>query len=282
MRSAVLLRPLVLLALIAIAAWGQLFAQAPTIALAGATGAGLTIQLCATSMEFNGYQITWTTASGYAAAGNKFPESAGVAMFSSDYDTVYYPVPAGQCVLVSLPVIPDSARYIENSAPGDLECGTEYAISAFGYGLSGRFDTPVSNVLHARTLPCSSGGCTYTQGYWKTHGPDSGRKYDWPTTSLTLGSVAYSDWQLVSILNSPVKGNGLIALAHQLIAAKLNVANNAAAAAVSAPISQADAMVGSLVVPPAGTGRLSTAQTSGLVTSLTQYNEGAIGPGHCR
>ncbi len=75
------------------------------------------------------------------------------------------------------------------------------------------------------------GGCTYTQGFWKNHGPNpsGNNQNEWPVTSLTLGSVSYSDLELESILNTPVGGNGLISLAHQLIAAKLNVANGASA-----------------------------------------------------
>ena len=43
----------------------------------------------------------------------------------------------------------------------------------------------------------------------------------------------------------------------------------------------ADALIGGLVVPPVGSGSLRTQQTSGLVDTLTAYNEGDIGPGHC-
>jgi hypothetical protein len=66
-------------------------------------------------------------------------------------------------------------------------------------------------------------GCAFfTQGYWKNH-PDA-----WPLDTLTLGTVTYSKDQLLLILRRPVRGNGLVALAHQLIAAKLNVALNEA------------------------------------------------------
>ena len=70
-------------------------------------------------------------------------------------------------------------------------------------------------------------------------------------------------------------------LARQLIPAKLNVANGASDADVSSSIMAADMMIGNLVVPPIGTGSLRTSQTSGLVDTLSAYNEGDIGPGHC-
>lgn len=90
------------------------------------------------------------------------------------------------------------------------------------------------------------GGCTHTQGYWKNH-PEA-----WPVSSLKLGTVSYISAQLLSIFNEPVEGNSLISLAYQLIAAKLDIANGADPSA-----------------------------TSSLTTTLTDYNEGNIGPGHC-
>src|SRR5919197_3133672 len=105
--------------------------------------------------------------------------------------------------------------------------------------------------------------CVLTQGYWKTH-PEA-----WPVTGLTLGAVAYDQAQLLAILGEPVRGNGLVALAHQLIAAKLNRASGAPApAAVARALAEADALIGGLVVPPIGEGALEPAQTSALTSAL--------------
>jgi hypothetical protein len=101
-------------------------------------------------------------------------------------------------------------------------------------------------------------------------------------TSLTLGTVTYDQAQLLSIFNTPAAGNGLIALAHQLIAAKLNVANGADDSAVAGAIVSADALIGGLVVPPVGSGSLPNSATGALITTLANYNEGAVGPGHCQ
>lgn len=100
-------------------------------------------------------------------------------------------------------------------------------------------------------------------------------------TSLTLGTVSYTQAQLLQILNQPAQGNGLVILAHHLIAAKLNVAHGADPADAAQAIADADAMIGGLVIPPIGSGYLPPGQTSELVETLTQYNEGTIGPGHC-
>jgi hypothetical protein len=85
----------------------------------------------------------------------------------------------------------------------------------------------------------------------------------------------------MAILDNPAQGNGLVILTHQLIAAKLNIANGADPSAVQQAITDADAMVAGLVIPPIGNGYLPASQTSVLTETLTEYNEGTIGPGHC-
>jgi hypothetical protein len=61
---------------------------------------------------------------------------------------------------------------------------------------------------------------------------------------ITLGTVSYTQAQLLPILDQPAKGNGLVTLAHQLVAAKLNVAHGADPADAAQAISDADAMIG--------------------------------------
>lgn len=121
----------------------------------------------------------------------------------------------------------------------------------------------------------ADGDCTFTQGYWKNH-PDA-----WPVSSLMLGSLSYDKAELIAILKTPVKGNGLVQLAHQLIAAKLNIANGADDADIAAAIAQADALIGTLLVPPVGDGELETRVTSALNDTLDAFNNGKLGPGHC-
>jgi hypothetical protein len=120
-----------------------------------------------------------------------------------------------------------------------------------------------------------SAGCTLGQGYWKNN-PQA-----WPVAQVMLGTVTYSATELLTIFVTPVAGNGLIQLAHQLIAAKLNIANGASGAAVAATVAAADALIGALVVPPVGAGSLQTSQTSALNDTLDAFNKGLIGPGAC-
>jgi hypothetical protein len=98
---------------------------------------------------------------------------------------------------------------------------------------------------------------------------------------ITLGTVSYTQAQLLQILNQSAQGNGLVTSAHQLIAAKLNVAHGADPADAAQALSDADAMIGGPVIPPIGSGYFPPDQTSELVETLTQCNEGTMGPGHC-
>jgi hypothetical protein len=166
------------------------------------------------------------------------------------------------------------------SIPFTPSAGCAYTVvtTATSSAFSGRSST-VTTPFAADCVdqPCGGVGCTLTQGFWKNH-PE-----DWPVTTLTLGTTTYTQAQLLSILNQPVKGNGLVSLAHQLIAAKLNIANGASGSAINSTIASADAIINGLVVPPVGSGSLSTSSVSSLVNLLDQFNSGLLsgGPGHC-
>jgi hypothetical protein len=167
--------------------------------------------------------------------------------------------------------------------PG-VDTSVTISASAINPNLPSSFVVSVSNLCHTITInatvqcPAPPAGCTFTQGYWKNH-PNN-----WPVSSLTLGTVTYTKAQLISILKTPVGGNGLISLSYQLIAAKLNQASGASVPPdVASAIAAADALIGGLVVPPVGSGFLSPAATDSLTTTLDTYNNGlaAGGPPHC-
>jgi hypothetical protein len=117
--------------------------------------------------------------------------------------------------------------------------------------------------------------CTHTLGYWRN------RPNAWPPMQHTLGAVSYQQGECLSILFEPVDGNGLVSLAHQLIAAKLNVANGASSDVIDETIAMADRMIGNRVVPPIGEGVLPPGSTSLLTAQLDAFNRGDVGPGHC-
>jgi|SwirhirootsSR2_FD_contig_51_593251_length_1189_multi_5_in_0_out_0_1 hypothetical protein len=199
-----------------------------------------------------------------------------------------------------------------------LECGTEYVFRAFAHAsrFNGRscfsfIGTAAGNESSPPPASCQvafggpeviepgqscstfddcGGGCTFTQGYWKTHGPgdcNSGHNSNvWCDTNgaaagiMTLGSVTYTDVQICSILNAAAKGNGLLILAHQLIAAKFNAC--AGSTCDAADIATADTFIGTKIIPPVGTASVkSSALPPGLVTALDNFNNGLGCALHC-
>jgi hypothetical protein len=97
-------------------------------------------------------------------------------------------------------------------------------------------------------------------------------------TQLQLGNVTYNKQQLLSILQRPMRGNGLVQLAHQEIPAKLNIANGADGSCIARTLADIDALIGDLVIPPVGDGFL---RPSGVSRILMQYNAGALCAPRC-
>jgi len=171
----------------------------------------------------------------------------------------------------------------------ELECNTTYVFRAFVHGDSNKNRSAFSANVCCTTDPCAECTCK-TQGFWETHAGDFPAANPlpdaWPDLTgcctctdpagdgLCLGTVCYSKAQLLAILRTnAVKGNGLISLAHQLITAKLNVKNGCRADdSVLATIAAADTLIGSLVVPPSGSGSLPTSQTDALNHALDVFN----------
>ena len=123
--------------------------------------------------------------------------------------------------------------------------------------------------------------CPRTQGYWKNHASA------WPVTSLTIGCQTYTRAQCLTLLNTPTGGgnqaDASLILAKQLIAAKLNVANNSKNWPLIVPvIDQADALLCTFVgVLPYNVSANTPAgqQMVILGQQLDAYNNGALAPG---
>jgi hypothetical protein len=176
-----------------------------------------------------------------------------------------------------------ATAHVTDLAALKAACGDSICIRA-QYVTGGGATKVDTHFSDPTTFDVDCGSCTYTQGYWKNHYPT-----EWPadviSSGLTLGTVTYTAAQLQQILQTDPGGqggaNGLIQLAHQLIAAMLNVENGASDAAISSTLTSAHALIGALVVPPVGSGYLSPASVSALVQALDDYNNGVTGPGHC-
>jgi hypothetical protein len=123
-------------------------------------------------------------------------------------------------------------------------------------------------------------GCTRTLGYWKTHNEHRGnpsQQIDWPAPLDEDDTLC--DRTLLSILQSPSRGDAWVILAHQYVAARLNVASGASTPdAVDEALSDAEAfLLGNCGGVPAST----APEAIAMAETLDAYNHGATGPGHC-
>jgi hypothetical protein len=130
--------------------------------------------------------------------------------------------------------------------------------------------TPTATATPSATPTATPGVCVFGQGYWKNH-PEA-----WPVTELQLGNVTYTQEQLLAILREPVRGNGILILAKQEIAAKLNIANGADGSCIQQTLADADALIGDLVIPPIGDGYLRPRDVQPTAGILGDYNEGNL------
>lgn len=218
----------------------------------------------------------------YGWTSNSTSPSYCAASFSGVPGCSNYNLGANACVNVTLGDLFDACG--ASGGCGDLECGTQYVFRAFAHNVPGGANrSDYSNTANCSTLPCAGDqGCTLTQGYWKTHGPDGCRTgnntNNWPQSALdnalTIGGITYTADQLCSYLNTPAGGTNL-ALFHQLVAALLNQADGASVPAdVQACIAYAQTYFTTHTLGAAIDGAENT-------QCLTDYNEGATGPGHC-
>lgn len=134
-------------------------------------------------------------------------------------------------------------------------------------------------------------GCTLTQGYWKTHSEYGPAPYDATWALLPDGADTEffetgESWYTV-FHTPPRGGNAYIQLAHQWMAAYLNVLAGAEDSAVASEIAEGadllDEFDGLWDNPRAlkRNHRSDFDRMGDLASTLDDYNNGLIGPGHC-
>jgi hypothetical protein len=127
-------------------------------------------------------------------------------------------------------------------------------------------------------LASQGDGCTYTQGYWKTHLNPNDKKYNKLWELYKNETLSGIKWE--TILNTPTKGNVWYILAHQYISAKLNISNGASSTSEideTLAKSQPYLLKGLSYTPTKEERELVLKYSS----TLDRYNNGLIGPGHC-
>lgn len=194
-------------------------------------------------------------------------------------------------------------------ALGDLMASStphvfEYSLNVGPYQSAGHYEfeniamlvtndtSATSSDNHIIEVHVAANVCTLTQGYWKTHSSYGPAPYD-PAWELITPNNEDSDFFHSSqsyyqvLWTSPKGGNAYYQLAHQYIAAKLNVLNGASAPTiVSDAINSAETLFGNPAYTPSYIGSLKgnnslRQQFLSLASILASYNEGLIGPGHC-
>ena len=137
-------------------------------------------------------------------------------------------------------------------------------------------------------LPCGQnnggGHCSLTQGYWKNHPSKQPANWstnapDWPVGYLPGDLFFTSGFTWQEILDEPVGGLAYVNLAHQYIAATLNVANGSTVpGSIATILASATSYFNGTLLPVPDDATLVT-----WAGTLDQYNKGLYpqGPIHC-
>lgn len=198
----------------------------------------------------------------------------GVPTLNTEGGTITsFALGSNQSITIAIGNLFDETGVAGQNALNELQPATLYLVRGFANG-EGAVAPSVPSVGVTTTTLFQD--CTYSYGYWKEHAEA------WPAANLTIGSVNYTKAQLILILDQKAGGNGLISLAHQLIAAKLSILNGANDSAVASTIATADALIGNLIIPPVGSGSIKPGVTGQYTQTLDDYAQGVIGPGHCQ
>lgn len=147
------------------------------------------------------------------------------------------------------------------------------------------FDNEVSGSDELEVVVIKDLGCTLTQGYWKNHSKYS-KHEDETWDGMEDNSFYLSGQSYLEVLNTAPKGNAYYQLAHQFIAAMLNIDAGADDSVVESAIDDSIDFFGNhFPYELAGKGKnadkVLDAQALELAGVLGSYNEGLIGPGHC-
>jgi hypothetical protein len=128
-------------------------------------------------------------------------------------------------------------------------------------------------------VPVVDEGCTLTYGYWKTHSALGPAPYDATWAGREDDPFFESGLTWYEVLDTPPAGNPYFILAHQFIAAQLNL--DAGAAWVGDEfewMDEAIALFSAFDPDDVPNGQGDFLELAGF---LADYNEGRVGPGHC-
>lgn len=174
---------------------------------------------------------------------------------------------------------PKTFTYSMNVGPY-AACGTYQFINVASFVSNDTAATGSDNHVVDVNVPCQ--GCTLTQGYWKTHSAKGPAPYDDTWAQIEEDTLFFlSEQSYHQVLWTPPQGNAYYNLAHQYIAAELNLLNGAGSTPeVDAAIAWAEAFFAT-ALPGDKLSKEARNEVLARATLLDNYNNGLIGPGHC-
>lgn len=196
-----------------------------------------------------------------------------------------------ECIIVDDDCTPSQTICVGNSLELNYSCPITYnTCGQYTYTNTASFTTNDNGETGsdfctvAVNVPCQT-GCTLTQGYWKTHSSYGPAPYDDNWANVGENTPFYlSNKTWYQVLWTAPQGNAYYNLAHQYIAAYLNVLNGASDAAVVNELACAVTLFNTWT-PAQVAGMSSTNKTRkkfiSVASILDNYNNGLIGPGHC-
>jgi hypothetical protein len=192
----------------------------------------------------------------------------------------------GTVCVDDVPPPPKTFSYTRTISPTEEDCDGITIMNTASFETNDTATTDDADWTVVVTVPCDQ-GCTLTQGYWKTHsdyGPAKKSDATWDLLAGGLGPdttffLSGQTWYEV-FWTAPKKGNAYYQLAHQYMAAKLNIlAGASSTASVDAAITWAETFFSTYTPSNWPKGLKTTiVQNAGVLGS---YNEGVTGPGHC-
>jgi hypothetical protein len=245
---------------------------------------------CTYSQALPNGQSRTNTASVSWSAGDKSGTASGQASFSFTTPTevvdgsVTVADPSATLVSaissINLEGVISQAYFFERTvrfdACGDHEVQNTATFTTNTTGTQGS----ASASLQVR-VPCA-GGCTLTQGYWKTHSRYGPAPYDDTWALIGEDTAFYLSGQTYYqvLWTPPAGGNAYYILAHQFIAARLNKLNGASTtSAVDTAMNWAHTFFSTYT--PGNVPKAQASLAKAYAATLDSYNNGLIGPGHC-
>ncbi|OHA15059.1 MAG: hypothetical protein A3H57_02195 [Candidatus Taylorbacteria bacterium RIFCSPLOWO2_02_FULL_43_11] len=192
---------------------------------------------------------------------------------------------AGVLGTVTVGESPKQFHYTRTVVYTDAECGDHNVLNTATLITNDTQTTDTASEDVLVHIDCPQ-GCTLTQGYWKTHsiyGPAAHPDEAWANVGGPDAPFYLSGQTWIQVFKTAPKGNVYYNLAHQYMAAKLNILDGASAPAnVVTAIASAEALFTANTPAQAASlkGGAKSAWTT-LAGTFGSFNEGLIGPGHC-